>query len=68
MSDYRQSDWRKSHIEHCRQYRVDVRRTMRRFSDQALRFQDSIIHGGIDREECDREIMRRQNGGTRDAI
>jgi hypothetical protein len=40
-------------------YRAQTRRTMQAFSDQALCFQDSIIIGGIDREECDREIMRR---------
>ncbi len=62
------SDWKEKHEAHCVKYRADIRRTMRHFSDQALRLQDSIIRGGIDREECDREIMRRQNGGTRDAI
>jgi hypothetical protein len=40
-------------------YRAQVRETMQRFSDQALAYQDSIIRGGIDREECDRELRRR---------
>lgn len=40
-------------------YRAEVRRTMRAFSDEALRFQDSVIIGGIDREECNRELARR---------
>jgi hypothetical protein len=39
--------------------RADFRRTMRAFSDEALAFQDTIIRGGIAREECDREIARR---------
>jgi hypothetical protein len=42
------------------EYRQQVRETMQAFSDQALAFQDSIIRGGIDREECDREIARRR--------
>lgn len=40
-------------------YRAEVRRTMQMFSDEALRYQDARIIGGIDREECDREIRRR---------
>lgn len=40
-------------------YRAEVRATMQRFSDAALACQDAHIIGGIDREECDREIMRR---------
>lgn len=45
--------------ERVAKYRAEVRATMQRFSDQALAYQDARIIGGIDREECDREIMRR---------
>ncbi len=54
-----------THEERMAAYRLQVRETMGYFSDQALRYQSSIIRGGIDREECDREIVRRQNGGER---
>lgn len=46
-------------------YRLQVRETFQRFSDQALAFQSSIIRGGIDRQECDRELERRRAGGQR---
>ncbi len=59
------SDWRKDHEAHLAKYRMQTRRTMQLFSDQALRLQDSIIRGGVDREECDREITLRQQGATR---
>ena len=45
-------------------YRQQVRQTMQAFSDEALAYQDRIIIGGIDREECDREIERRMLNGT----
>lgn len=41
-------------------YRQQVRKTFQSMSDQALAFQSSIIRGGIDREECDREMTRRR--------
>ena len=43
------------------QYRKRVRTTFQQFSDQALAFHDARIVGGIDREECDREIKRRRS-------
>lgn len=41
------------------EYRAQARKTMQAFSDQALEFQSARIVGGIDREECDREMLRR---------
>ena len=42
-------------------YRAEVRETFQKMSDEALAFQSSVIIGGIDREEVDREMeMRRQ--------
>lgn len=41
-------------------YRAQVRETFKRLSDKALGYQDAVIRGGIDREECDREIARRR--------
>ena len=43
-------------------YRAEVRETMRQFSDAALAYQDARIIGGIDREECNREMARRARG------
>lgn len=40
-------------------YRVEIRSTLRSLSDEALRYQDGIVRGGIDREEIDAEIARR---------
>lgn len=40
-------------------YRARVRETFQSLSDQALAFQSAVIVGGIDREECDAEILRR---------
>ena len=40
-------------------YRSEVRQTFRALSDEALAYQSSIIVGGVDREECDREVARR---------
>lgn len=54
-----QSNWRDEHEKHMAEYREQARRTFQQFSDQALLFQDTIIRGGIDREECDRELNRR---------
>lgn len=42
------------------QYREEVRKTFQSMSDQALSFQDSVVRGGIDRQELDREINRRR--------
>lgn len=47
-------------------YRERIRETMQAFSDEALAFQDIRIVGGIDREECDREIARRLDQGGSD--
>jgi hypothetical protein len=41
-------------------YRAQVRETMQAFSDQALASQSARIIGGVDREECDRELARRR--------
>jgi hypothetical protein len=49
-------------------YRAEIRRTLQKFSDEGLAFQDRRIIGGIDREECDREIRRRENARREDAI
>jgi hypothetical protein len=40
-------------------YREQVRETLQAMSDQALRFQDTVVVGGIDREELNRELTRR---------
>jgi hypothetical protein len=40
-------------------YRDQIRRTFKAFSDAALAFQSERIIGGVDREECDRELARR---------
>jgi hypothetical protein len=42
------------------EYRRLVRDTFRKMSDRALAYQSSVIVGGIDREEVDREIARRE--------
>ena len=54
------SDWRKEHETKMAAYRQQVRETFQKFSDQALAFQNARIIGGIDREECDRELARRR--------
>lgn len=43
-------------------YRAQVASTFQRMSDQALDFQDSVVVGGIDREELDKEITNRRFG------
>jgi len=48
------------HEQTMNEYRLQVRKTFQQFSDHALAFQDARIIGGIDREECDREINRRR--------
>ena len=40
-------------------YRTQIRQTLQSMSDQALRFQATVIRGGIDREELIREMNRR---------
>ena len=47
------------------QYRQQVRRTFQQMSDQALDYQSTVIRGGIDRVELEREIARRRSGGKR---
>ncbi len=56
------TEWRAEHEARLAKYRADVRKTFQRFSDEALAFQSARIVGGIDREECDREIERRSRG------
>jgi hypothetical protein len=41
-------------------YRAQVRETFGQMSDEALVFQNSIIVGGIDAEEVERELNRRR--------
>lgn len=50
---------REAHLRELR-YRLQVRGTFESMSDEALAFQSSVIVGGIDREEVDREIARRK--------
>lgn len=40
-------------------YRTQIRKTFQSLSDRALAFQDGRIVGGIDRQECDAELLRR---------
>jgi hypothetical protein len=40
-------------------YREQVRETFQQMSDQALAFQNTLVRGGIDRQELDREFTRR---------
>lgn len=46
-------------------YRSEVRETFGRMSDAALAFQNGVVRGGIDREELDREIARRDDENAR---
>jgi len=59
-------DWKAAEAERQKAYRAQVRKTFQAFSDQALEFQSARIVGGIDREECDRELARRAAWWSRD--
>ncbi len=59
------TDWVRKDKTLRDKYRLQIRKTFQGFTDEALLYQDARIAGGIDREECDREIDRRHEGGTR---
>ena len=40
-------------------YAQQVRETLQQMSDEALAFQNTVVHGGVDRVELDRELARR---------
>ena len=52
--------WEIEMDEKMAKYRQQARETFQKMSDQALFFQNTVVRGGIDREELDREMNRRR--------